>query len=107
MEPVVFYSYLSISFLTKEGSYECIEDVPMVVPCPDVNHCFSGVSCIMSNDSRASYITCGNCPQGYIGDGIHCKPQCHGCDSSFQVCIGPEQCKSELIFFLNCFLARL
>jgi len=67
----------------------------VVVPCPDINHCFPGVSCILTNDSRASYISCGNCPQGYVGDGIHCRTQCQGCNSTFEVCVGPEECERK------------
>lgn len=66
------------------------------MPCPDVSHCYPGVNCIMNNSSSESaYITCGECPKGFIGDGIRCRPSCSRCDESSEVCIGPDMCQGE------------
>jgi hypothetical protein len=26
---------------------------------------------------------------------MHCKTQCQGCNSTFEICVGPEECKSK------------
>ncbi len=67
-----------------------------IVPCPDVNHCFPGVECIMTNNSlQVPYITCGECPDGFAGDGIQCRPLCNNCNSSLEICVGPNICQSK------------
>ena len=56
---------------SEENFYKCKPKKSEVI-CPDVNHCFPGVKCILTNTS-VPFITCGSCPIGYIGDGIKCK----------------------------------
>ena len=34
--------------------------------------CYPGVLCVASEESISSY-TCGECPSGFTGDGIHCE----------------------------------
>ena len=71
-----------------------ISVVSFIVPCPDVGHCFPGVNCILNNVS-IPYITCGECPNGYLGDGIKCQAQCTNCDVTSEVCLSPSICQSK------------
>ena len=64
------------------------------VPCPDANHCHPLVDCILNNET-IPFITCGSCPDGYVGNGVKCKPKCTTCDRTKEVCFVPEQCERK------------
>ena len=65
-----------------------------VVPCPDANHCHPLVDCIFDN-ATIPFISCGNCPDGYSGNGIKCKPKCSNCDRTKEICTAPEICTEK------------
>ena len=96
-----------VKSVIMEGQYECKQTLEssISVPCPDQHHCYPGVECIMTNITLlVPYITCGNCPEGYSGDGIQCKPKCDNCNESSEVCMEPGICKSELKVYIQDFI---
>ena len=70
---------------------ETKENQTYVVPCPDANHCHPLVDCLLNNET-IPYIACGHCPDGYLGNGIKCRPKCTSCDRTKEVCFEPEKC---------------
>ena len=67
------------------------------VTCPDDKKCFGGVDCYLANkvaNATDVEVVCGDCPEGYFGDGTECKPKCHKlkCRTDTEYCSGPDTC---------------
>ena len=79
------------------------------VVCPDGKRCFAGVDCYLTaaNDGAtlgngtAAEVVCGDCPDGYYGDGFMCKPKCHNlkCKKETEYCSAPDTCSREFVLF--------
>ena len=49
-------------------------------------------------------IQCGNCPKGYYGDGVLCKPRCIRlrCKIETEYCSAPDTCTRKKYIFVSC-----
>jgi len=79
---------------------ECRKLVRFKVNCPDGKRCFPGVKCYLTSlsgansNGTAGEVVCGDCPQGFYGDGHQCKPKCHNlkCKPDTEYCSAPDTC---------------
>ena len=75
------------------------------VTCPDDKKCFGGVDCYLANkvtNATDVEVVCGDCPEGYFGDGTECKPKCHKlkCKTDTEYCSAPETCIGMNVYWV-------
>ena len=75
------------------------------VTCPDDKKCFGGVDCYLANkvtNATDVEVVCGDCPEGYFGDGTECKPKCHKlkCKTDTEYCSAPDTCIGMNVYWV-------